>query len=126
MAARDRAELADAPDHAVLAEPWTYAVEGLRVSFGHDDHLHNSLDLLLSRGGSRVCLQFAGVSRLEIDAGFPYSYMGLEIVDVSHLHWERINVRVQGYEPAPGIRFWASSVVKSENISGWNATNLST
>jgi hypothetical protein len=112
MAVRDRSQLADAPDHAVLAEPWTYAVEGLRVSFGHNDQSHNSLDMLLSRNDAQVCLRFSGVSDLEIDAGFPYSYMGLEILDVSHLQWERIKVRVEGFEPAPGIRFWASSVVK--------------
>lgn len=112
MAARDRSELADAPDHAVLAEPWAYTVEGLRVSFGHSDQAHSSLDLFLSRDGAQVCLRFSGVSDLEIDAGFPYSYMGIEILNVSHLQWERINVRVEGFEPAPGIRFWASSVVK--------------
>lgn len=108
----DRSQLANAPDHAVLTEPWTYTVEGLRVSFSHSTHHPDSLDLLLTRNDSRVCLRFSGVSNLEIDAGFPYSYMGLEILDVSHLHWERIKVRVEGFEPSPGIRFWASSVTK--------------
>jgi hypothetical protein len=57
-----------------------------------------------------VQLRFEGIQELEIDKGFPYFNMGLEILDISHLHWDQLKIRVAGFEPAPGIRFWARSV----------------
>jgi hypothetical protein len=109
MTPLNRAELGDAPDHPILQEPWSYTVTGVSVVYPGEPR-EDSLSLSLSRDGVKVELHFTGITGLEIDDGFPYSCMGLEILDISHLHWDGIRVRVEGYEPAPGIRFWARSV----------------
>lgn len=102
------ANLADATDHPVLAEPYTYDITGLSYTVG--DAPYGSLELTLEKGGTKVTLRFEGVHELEIDAGFPHSYMGLEVLDVTFLGWEHAKVRVQSFEDAPSIRFWAREV----------------
>lgn len=111
----NRLNLADAVDHPVLPEPWTYSVVALSAEFDRNSQTGNALELALARGDALVRLRFRAVQELEIDAGFPYSYMGMEILDISHLQWDNIRVRVAGFEPSPGIRFWARSVERVAN-----------
>lgn len=112
MSSLSAANLADATDHPVLAEPYTYDITGL--SYTARGAPYGSLELTLEKGGAKVALRFDGVHELEIDAGFPHSYMGLEILDVTFLGWEHAKVRVQSFEDAPSIRFWAREVSRIE------------
>lgn len=113
MSILHNANLADAPDHAVLPEPYRYSI--VAFSYEASEPPYGTLHLTLEKDDSRVVLRFAGVHELQIDAGFPFTYMGLEILDITYLGWEFARVRVDGYEDAPGIRFWARSV---ERVSG--------
>jgi len=106
------ADVSKAEDHVVLAEPWTYAITGIAFTADPSGESNGTLELFLSRDGSKTQLRFSHAHELEIDAGFPHSYMGLEVLDVGFLGWEHSQVRVQGFEDAPGIRFWARSVTR--------------
>jgi hypothetical protein len=104
-------DLAHAPDHPVLAEPWRHEV--LRVDYRRGDWPFGSLVLELAapESGGRVRLRFDDAHEFEVDAGFPFSYMGLEILDTAFLGRPESAIRVQGFEDAvPGIRFWARAV----------------
>jgi hypothetical protein len=102
------ANLADAADHDVLAEPCTYDV--VAYSYVAEEPPFGTLELTLKSEEETVQLRFTGVHELTIDPGFPHSCMGLEILDVRYLGWEYARVRVQGFENSPGIRFWAREV----------------
>jgi hypothetical protein len=104
------ADLSNAPQHPILEEPHTYAILGFSYIADPSGALNGTLDLLLEKNGRPHTLRFLRAHELEIDAGFPHSYMGLEILDTTMLGWEHSRVRVQGFEDAPGIRFWAQSV----------------
>ncbi|KQZ55657.1 hypothetical protein ASD53_15445 [Lysobacter sp. Root559] len=108
MIALHEANLADMPDHGVLNDPWTYDVVEARYVAGRRPF--GTLDLVLEKDGQRLVLRFTDAHDLAIDPGFPYCYMGLELLDVSSIGWERTRIRVQGSEDAPGIRFWAGDV----------------
>ena len=109
MSALSNANLADAPDHEILDNPATYDIVGYKYVIGETPY--GTLELNLKKNESQCTLIFIDVCELEIDAGFPHSFIGLEILNVKHLGWERINVRVECYEDqAPGIRFWARGV----------------
>jgi hypothetical protein len=111
----ERGELADAIDHKILDQPWTYEVIEVHAVFNPISQLDNTVELKLARKGEVVQLRFEGVEQLEIEAGFPYSQMGLEILDISHLGWDRLRIRVTGFEPAAGIRFWATGVTRRDH-----------
>jgi hypothetical protein len=111
MSILSNANLADAPDHEILENSSTYDIVG--YSYAIEEVPCGTFDLTLEKNNSRCTLRFSGVCELEIDAGFPHSYMGLEILNVKYLGWENIHVRVEGFESeAPGIRFWASTVCR--------------
>ncbi len=113
MSVLHSANLAGSPDHDVLSAPYKYDIIAFNYVAG--EPCFGTLDLTLQQDGTHIVLRFIGVHELELDAGFPHSYMGLEILDVSHLGWEHARVRVQGFEEdAPGIRFWACSVRRVE------------
>ena len=107
-------DVSGAADHAVLDEPWTYDIVNIGFRPDPAGALNGTLDLALAKGGRTISLRFFRAHELEIDAGFPHSTMGLEILDVSFLGWEHSQVRVQGFEPAPGVRFWAHRVERLE------------
>jgi hypothetical protein len=102
------ANLADATDHGVLAKPYTYDI--VAFTYVASEPPYGSLELSLKSETETVLLRFDGVHELTIDAGFPHSYIGLEILDVRYLGWEHSRVRVPGFEDAPGIRIWAREV----------------
>lgn len=108
MSVLSSANLSGCPDHPVLSAPDTYDVVSLSYSAGVAPF--GTLELGLEKDGAIVMLRFEGVHELEIDAGFPHSFMGLEILDVTELGWEHARLRVQSYEDAPSIRFWAKEV----------------
>ena len=110
MGILDRANLADAPHHPILADPFSYDV--VEFKYVLDTAPFGDLELMLQKDGNQVRLIFSGVHELEIDKGYPYSYDGLEILDVTYLGWETTRIRVQGFEDAPGIRFWAKAVAR--------------
>jgi len=115
MSRLSKANLADAKDHAVIAEPWTYTVAGIQMEFSQSSQLNSWLELRLARDGTSVRLRFEGVQDLEIDAGFPNFNQRLQILDIGPFGWEGLHVRVQEFEPVPGIRFWARSVERIGN-----------
>jgi hypothetical protein len=104
--------LSEAIDHEVLSRSYEYDV----IGFGYktQDAPYGSLELKLKKNATEVLLRFDGVHELELDAGFPHSCMGLAILDVSYLRWEHAKVRVQSFEEAPCIRFWAREVSRVE------------
>lgn len=109
MSALSTANLADAPDHEILENPAGYDIIGYGYIVGTAPY--GTLDLKLKKDDSECTLRFVDVCELEVDAGFPHSFVGLEILNVRYLGWESINVRVECYEDqAPGIRFWARDV----------------
>jgi hypothetical protein len=110
MNALTNANLSNALDHSILDNACTYDIVGIRFVTDLNGALNGTLDLSLAKDGQAVVLRFNKAHELEIYAGFPYSYMGLEILDVTYLGWEHSRVRVQGFENAPGIRFWAQDV----------------
>lgn len=112
MVSLAKSNLANAPDHPVLVEPWTFDVLGLNYLADKDGHEGDVLKLVLEREGTEVALRFTGVHELETGPEFPHSYLGLEILDVSHLGWVHSKVRVQCFE-CSGIRFWARSVERA-------------
>lgn len=87
-----RVGLGDSADHPVLAEPWTYRVVGVSAQFHHTSQPESWLELDLARDDGTVLLRFNGIHNLEIDAGFPYFYIGLEILDISHLQWDGLHI----------------------------------
>jgi hypothetical protein len=110
MNALTSTDISSAADHGVLDSPCEYDISGIAFTADPAGALNGTLDLFLSKDGVTLTLRFLHAHELEIDAGFPHSYMGLEILDVGFLGWEHSQVRVQGFEDAPGIRFWAQSV----------------
>ena len=108
MSALSSANLSGCPNHPVLGAPDTYDVVSLSYSSGVAPF--GTLKLGLEKDGAIVMLRFEGVHELDIDAGFPHSFIGLEILDVTQLGWEHARLRVQSYEDAPSVRFWAKEV----------------
>ena len=106
------ADLSSASEHSILSETHTYRILWFSYITDSSGALSGTVDLLLEKGGHSVSLRFSEAHELEVDAGFPHSYMGLEILDTSVLGWEHSRVRVQGFEDAPGIRFWARKVAR--------------
>ncbi|NUO76727.1 MAG: hypothetical protein HOQ32_12030 [Lysobacter sp.] len=113
MPTLEMANLAGAPNHPILTRPDSYDVVEYRYVAGPPPW--GTLDLTLEKDGVRVLLRFDGVHELEIAPGFPHSYAGLEILDVSGFGWEHARIRVDCFEHGPGIHFWARSV---ERLAG--------
>ena len=110
MSSLSRIKLTDAIEHPVLAEPWTYFVTEVRVTFDPASQSDNSLYLTLVRDVERVALVFSGVQELEMEADFPYLGGDIHILDVAYLQYDGIRIRVTSLEQDPAIRFWARSV----------------
>jgi hypothetical protein len=105
------ANLKDVPDHPALPDAHTWSIVGLRYQRDPEGRDWGSLELTVRRSNEQKSLHFDRVVELQIDAGFPFSYQGLELLDVRGLGWEDVGVCVTGFEDdAPGIRFWAASV----------------
>jgi len=102
-------EIDDEPPHAVLAEPWTYAVSGLRVEFDQASSLGNWLEMTLVREATRVLLRFEGVQQLTMDNDFPHANPRIRILNTANRGWDGLKVRVESTEMG-GISFWARSV----------------
>lgn len=114
----ERGNLADAKDHPILAQPYSYFVAGVTAEFDPTSQLDNSIVLVLVRDETTVSLRFGGVHGLEIDDRFPYGGPGPRIFDISHLKWDGTRIRVTDLDPpSPGIRFWARSVELLPNAS---------
>ena len=112
MTTLHEANLSGMPDHGVLDAPWSYDI--VEVRYVAEAHPFGTLDLVLQKDDRRLVLRFTDAHELQIDPGFPYSYMGLEILDVSSIGWDHTRIRVEGFEDAPGIRFWARDVHRLE------------
>ena len=91
----------DEPDHALLPEPWTYNVRGLRIEFDQASSLGNWLEMTLVREHVCVSLRFEGVQQLKIDENFPHINPRLRILDIANRGWDGLKVRVQSLENGP-------------------------
>ena len=109
-------DLSNAPDHPIIDEPWTYEVVALLFQRRVDDLIEPYIDLTLQFGDKIRRLRFLGALNLEVQSSFPYSYSGLEILDVSYLKLDYAKVRVDGYEGYGTIRFWAREVVDVDQL----------
>lgn len=112
MGTLQEANLTGAPNHSVLEDPYTYDI--VEVRYTATAAPYGTLDLSLEKNGVRTVLRFTDVDQLEIDRGFPHDSIGLEILDVSGFGWEHARIRVDNFESAPGIRFWARDVHRIE------------
>ena len=77
--------------------------------------------MTLVRGNSTRRLRFSAPRELEIANGFPQMTKGLQILDVSQRRMENIGVRVDCFEMAGVISFWAKDVIdidRTDNESG--------
>lgn len=106
----DALSLGEAPDHSVLAKPWTYEISEFHLVNGPEPTEPPHIDLVLRNGDDVQRLRFDGVREVQIQPEFWYPNIGLEILDVSDRGWDGIGVRVNSYE-GDELRFWARSVV---------------
>ena len=65
------------------------------------------------RSGESLQLRFEGVDEFAVTSGFPDAptlgdRVGVRILDVTHLQWEGVTVRVES--SCGGLSFWARSV----------------
>ena len=98
------------PDHAVLAEPWTYTLEELRYA-APEDYADSFIELTLRKGEDLRRLRFSKPQSIEVDAGFDArSYLGLQILDVSTNQMDGVTVEVSCFEGTPGMHFYARDV----------------
>ena len=108
----DSVDVSTAPDHPVLAQPWTHEVMGIDYRRGEWPFGTLVLELAAPASGERIRLRFEAAHEIEVDAGFPFSCMGLEILDTTFLGRPESAVRVDGFEDAPGLRLWARAVTR--------------
>ena len=100
--------------HPILPDAWRYEIVALALVLAPEDGSEPYLDLELRPregiAGPRRRLRFLSPQELEIERGGPVSG-GLTILDVSARRLDRIGVRVDDFEAAPGsLRFWARAV----------------
>ena len=99
--------LIHAKDHPVLSHASSWSVEG--VSFLSRTPIGEArVDLRLCRDCESVRLWFDGVDDFTVAAGFPAAGAGVRILDVSHLQWQGVSIRVES--SCGRLGYWARSV----------------
>lgn len=100
------------PDHPIIKTPWQYQIVHLTYHIDVDDGHESYLDLHLIRDGVVRRLRFREPQCLKIEEGFPAPTHGMEILDISGRHWERLGVEVRDFEGSMGgIEFLARDVI---------------
>lgn len=100
--------LSHAGNHPVLPEASSWHLHGLRMDVPAEGDAEGvRVELLLRRHGQTRRLRCAGVT--DFSMRFAVVGIALRILDVSHLQWSGITVRVESACGALG--FWAATVV---------------
>jgi hypothetical protein len=91
--------------HPVLGDAPSWKVEGLHLSLSHHE---SAVVVRLARGEESIELRFDGVDDFTVAGNFPEAGSRLRILDVSHLLWQGVSIRVESV--GPGLGFWAGAV----------------
>lgn len=102
--------LVHAKDHPIVPQAVSWGVESIRLEVGRAAPEAVRAWVVLRKGRERVRLRFDGVTDFSMAPGFPDAAAAVRILDVSHLLWQHVNVRVESACGALG--FWAASVVE--------------
>lgn len=100
--------LVHAKDHPVLVDAPAWTVAEMQVHYAGPPQGQARVSLTLVRGRQRRRLEFAAVADFAMTAAFTADPSPLRILDVTHLQWSGVAVRVQS--ACGGLGFWAASV----------------
>ena len=103
--------LIHAKDHPVLRDAVAWQLTEIRYSMSRRGDAR--VDLAVCRDGESLHLRFEGVDEFVVTSGFPGATapadrVGVRILDVTHLQWEGVSVRVES--SCGGLSFWAGAV----------------
>jgi hypothetical protein len=110
--------LIHAKDHPVLRDAIAWHVTEVRYALSRRGNARVVLGL--RRGEESLHLRFEGVDDFSVVSGFPDAPncgepVGVRILDVTHLQWACVTVRVES--SCGGLSFWARSVQIAEGLS---------
>ena len=103
--------LIHAKDHPVLRDAVAWQLTEVRYALPQRGEARVVLGVC--RSGESLQLRFEGVGDFAVTSGFPDAptvgdRVGVRILDVTHLQWEGVTVRVES--SCGGLSFWARSV----------------
>ena len=109
--------LIHAKDHPVLRDAVAWHVTEVRYALSRRGNARVVLGL--HRADASLQLRFEGVDEFSVVSGFPDApncgeRVGVRILDVTHLQWEGVTVRVES--SCGGLSFWARSVQIAEGL----------
>ncbi len=109
--------LIHAKDHPVLRDAVAWLVKELRYTIPQRGDARVVLGL--RRADESLQLRFEGVDEFTVMSGFPDASnsgerVGVRILDVTHLQWDGVTVRVDS--ACGGLSFWARSVRIAEGL----------
>ena len=109
--------LIHAKDHPVLRDSVTWRLSQLRYSLSPRGETRVVLGLC--REGEATRLRFDGVDEFFVASDFPGARVSgspvrVKILDVAHLQWEGVSIRVES--ECGGLSFWAWSVQITEGM----------
>ena len=110
--------LIHAKDHPVLRDAIAWHVTEVRYALSRRGNARVVLGL--RRGEESLHLRFEGVDEFAVVSGFPDApncgeRVGVRILDVTHLQWACVTVRVES--SCGGLSFWARSVQIAAGLS---------
>ena len=110
--------LIHAKDHPVLRDAVAWQLTEVRYALPRRGVARVVLGVC--RTGESLQLRFEGVDDFAVKSGFPDAppsgdRVGVRILDVTHLQWEGVTVRVES--SCGGIAFWARSVRIAAGLS---------
>lgn len=103
--------LVHAKDHPVLADAPSWTVAEVQLHYHGLPLAHGHVVVTLVRERQRRRLEFPAVADFTMTAAFTADPSPLRILDVTHLQWSGIAVRVESR--CGGLGFWAASVSSS-------------
>lgn len=98
--------LVHAKDHPVLAAPLSWRVVEVRLLCGRDTDEAIRVELVLAGEHGRRLLRFDGVADFAFAQGL--NGLSVRVLDVTHLQWRGIDVRVESV--CGSLGFWARGV----------------
>lgn len=100
--------LVHAKDHPVLADAPAWTVAEVQLHYSGPPRGHGQVVVTIVRQRQRRRLEFPAVADFTMTAAFISDPSPLRILDVTHLQWSGIAVRVESQ--CGGLGFWAASV----------------
>ena len=109
--------LIHAKDHPVLRDAVAWQLTEMRYSMSRRGDARVVLGVC--RDGESLQVRFEGVDEFFVTSGFPAATLsddrvGVRILDVTHLQWDGVSVRVES--TCGGLSFWAGSVRITEGV----------